>query len=496
MGILGVGARGLIGDGFVGAPIAVGRKLVMMGDSITAQGNTNRSVTVSSSGQVVTVTGGALAHYVGERVFFTSSADSNAFCGELIVESVLSTTQWSYQAAMPVPAGSFSRFEVNDSRRTNLNYMMLANSLAGWPVDLVNRGMSGSTTARQLARLGIDVLSMSPDVVYWGLSTNDARADYTGDQMFANVREGVERILNSGAQVILHTGTPFDSGATDYTAARLYAYTKARGLLREYALTRRGVHLFDLFALLSDPTSATGNYVAEYANADKIHLSAAGAGAIAYTETLADRSLKTLLEKLFPIAGPRLGCVFSADTYETSSGATGNFAPNALMVLGSGGVVTSPLEGTMPERWAVLQATGDVAATASIDTAPTGYGNAMVLTLGGSGAGTLQAITASAWSVHAAVTPGGLYKCSGYISAADMANTTVELGAAGVIGGQNLLLVIAGRVSVDFDGVLHSPVFRMPAGLTSCRLYVNVVVAGGTSEAVVKLSNVELRKVA
>ena len=69
--------------------------------------------------------------------------------------------------------------------------------------EIVNRGVSGNTTADGLARLDRDVLSESPGVVLLSLGANDMLRKQPIDDTFANLRAIVDRIQARGALVIL-----------------------------------------------------------------------------------------------------------------------------------------------------------------------------------------------------------------------------------------------------------------------------------------------------
>ncbi|HET9316512.1 MAG TPA: arylesterase [Vicinamibacteria bacterium] len=69
--------------------------------------------------------------------------------------------------------------------------------------DIVNRGVSGDTTADGLARLDRDVLAESPGVVLLSLGANDMLRRQPMDATFANLRRIVDRIQARGALVVL-----------------------------------------------------------------------------------------------------------------------------------------------------------------------------------------------------------------------------------------------------------------------------------------------------
>lgn len=68
---------------------------------------------------------------------------------------------------------------------------------------IVNRGVSGNTTADGLARLESDVLSENPRIVLLALGGNDMLGRQSIDETFANLRQIVDRLQRRGALVIL-----------------------------------------------------------------------------------------------------------------------------------------------------------------------------------------------------------------------------------------------------------------------------------------------------
>jgi lysophospholipase L1-like esterase len=69
--------------------------------------------------------------------------------------------------------------------------------------EIVNRGVSGDTTADGLARLDRDVLAENPGVVLLSLGANDMLRRQPMDATFANLRRIVDRIQARGALVVL-----------------------------------------------------------------------------------------------------------------------------------------------------------------------------------------------------------------------------------------------------------------------------------------------------
>ncbi len=70
-------------------------------------------------------------------------------------------------------------------------------------VKIINKGVSGDTTADGLERLENDVLSQDPKIVFVLLGGNDYLRKIPKEQTFLNLRTIIEKIQERGAAVIL-----------------------------------------------------------------------------------------------------------------------------------------------------------------------------------------------------------------------------------------------------------------------------------------------------
>ena len=80
---------------------------------------------------------------------------------------------------------------------------ILEQRFPGTRIDVVNKGIGGETAAGTLARLDRDVLSLRPDLVIWQLGTNDALRNVDAKAFGAQAVEGIRRIRESGADLLL-----------------------------------------------------------------------------------------------------------------------------------------------------------------------------------------------------------------------------------------------------------------------------------------------------
>lgn len=73
--------------------------------------------------------------------------------------------------------------------------------LPGLPVTVLNKGIGGEEAPQMVARFEADVIDESPDLVLWQVGSNSVLRDHpTPGEV---IRQGVERLKASGAEVIL-----------------------------------------------------------------------------------------------------------------------------------------------------------------------------------------------------------------------------------------------------------------------------------------------------
>jgi lysophospholipase L1-like esterase len=97
----------------------------------------------------------------------------------------------TYGSGASSPAASYpSRLEAE-----------LKAKLPGLPVTVLNKGIGGEEAAQMVARFDADVIDESPDLVLWQVGSNSVLRDHpTPGEV---IRQGVERLKASGAEVIL-----------------------------------------------------------------------------------------------------------------------------------------------------------------------------------------------------------------------------------------------------------------------------------------------------
>ena len=80
---------------------------------------------------------------------------------------------------------------------------ILEQRVPGAQIEVIDKGGGGKTAAGTLARLDRDVLSFHPDLVIWQLGTNDALRNVDAKTFGAQAVEGIRRIRESGADLLL-----------------------------------------------------------------------------------------------------------------------------------------------------------------------------------------------------------------------------------------------------------------------------------------------------
>jgi lysophospholipase L1-like esterase len=71
------------------------------------------------------------------------------------------------------------------------------------PVVVVNKGIGGETINNMMARLNTDVIEAKPILVIWQTGTNDALRHMDPQRFTQALQDGVRKIIDSGADVIL-----------------------------------------------------------------------------------------------------------------------------------------------------------------------------------------------------------------------------------------------------------------------------------------------------
>jgi acyl-CoA thioesterase-1 len=111
--------------------------------------------------------------------------------------------------------------------------LALADRLPGTTVEVLNKGVGGEVVADNLRRLERDVLRQKPDLVIWQVGTNDALRGLPLDTVQAQLLDGIGRIREQGAALLLMdpqpVPSPRDEQAIAIMSAMIAKIAKATG---------------------------------------------------------------------------------------------------------------------------------------------------------------------------------------------------------------------------------------------------------------------------
>ena len=79
----------------------------------------------------------------------------------------------------------------------------LNKALSGGHVAVINRGVGGQDAPEELARLDTDVIALRPQLAIWQVGANGAMRHDEPSVFHRLVRQGVDRLLRAGIDVIL-----------------------------------------------------------------------------------------------------------------------------------------------------------------------------------------------------------------------------------------------------------------------------------------------------
>jgi acyl-CoA thioesterase-1 len=116
---------------------------------------------------------------------------------------------------------------------------ILEQRFPGTRIDVVNKGIGGETAAGTLARLDRDVLSLHPDLVIWQLGTNDALRNVDAKAFGAQAVEGIRRIREKGADLLLLEPQFLPAQANNVTYAAYVDAVRALGAAHGLPVFRR-----------------------------------------------------------------------------------------------------------------------------------------------------------------------------------------------------------------------------------------------------------------
>jgi acyl-CoA thioesterase I len=115
----------------------------------------------------------------------------------------------------------------------------------GHEISVLNRGVNGEETDNMMARFASDVMVAHPQLVLWQIGTNSVLRDHPLGSHNVELREGIEELKNSGADVVL---------IDPQFAPAVLAKSETPGMVEQIALAAKeeNVDLFRRFAVMRD----------------------------------------------------------------------------------------------------------------------------------------------------------------------------------------------------------------------------------------------------
>jgi lysophospholipase L1-like esterase len=135
----------------------------------------------------------------------------------------------------------------------------------GHDITVLNRGVNGEETSDMMARFETDVFAEHPQLVLWQLGTNSVLRDHPLKPHSALLREGIESIKDSGADVAL---------IDPQYAPKVLAKTETPGMLDLIALAAKqeSVDLFHRFAMMRNWYEVQHLPFGVFVSADGLHM--------------------------------------------------------------------------------------------------------------------------------------------------------------------------------------------------------------------------------
>jgi len=138
-------------------------------------------------------------------------------------------------------------------------------------ISVVNRGINGQDAAEMIARFKQDVIDEQPDLVIWQLGTNAALRDLPIEDIGKLLREGIQQIKNTGADILL---------VDPQFAPKVIAKPEAEGMVRLIATTATSskVNVFRRFAIMRHWRENEGMAFDKFTSPDGLHMNDWGYG--------------------------------------------------------------------------------------------------------------------------------------------------------------------------------------------------------------------------
>jgi acyl-CoA thioesterase I len=135
----------------------------------------------------------------------------------------------------------------------------------GREITVLNRGVNGEETDNMMARFASDVMAAHPQLVLWQIGTNSVLRDHPLNPHHAQLRQGIEELKNSGADVVL---------IDPQFAPAVLAKPETPSMLEQIALTAKeeNVDLFRRFAVMRDWHEVQHLSFDAFVSPDRLHM--------------------------------------------------------------------------------------------------------------------------------------------------------------------------------------------------------------------------------
>lgn len=271
-----------------------GYRTVLFGDSMTETQytiNVPSAASYNTSTGVLTLTSNSHAIATGWRGRIINRSYTSLLKGEYysLTRVDANTLTAQLEANLPgLPNGALTgTTQVRmDAWQSAQGFVTWFQGYNGWRFNIVfNGAQSGDTTQNALDRLQEDCLAYEPNVVIMQMpGINDlssGNGPVAEETIWDNQQLLIDRIVNSGAHLILLTVTPVATGeaAGRATLQKMQSVMRLNRRLKAYCQGLRAVTIFDAWRYIVDPTNTTGLAAASTYlrnSTDSIHYSMRG----------------------------------------------------------------------------------------------------------------------------------------------------------------------------------------------------------------------------
>jgi acyl-CoA thioesterase-1 len=141
----------------------------------------------------------------------------------------------------------------------------------GHDITVLNRGVNGEETDDMMARFAPDVMAAHPQLVLWQVGTNSVLRDRPLGPHSTRLRDGIEELKNSGADVVL---------IDPQFSPAVVAKPEIDGMVEQIALAAKeqNVDLFRRFAIMREWHEIQHLPFATFVSPDQLHMNDWGYG--------------------------------------------------------------------------------------------------------------------------------------------------------------------------------------------------------------------------